>query len=393
MDHAVAVERVIAAERLVNLVLGVAQVDAVEVASGSRPPRRARSRPTRWSAGARRRCGRDGRRRRAAGTAGARERSPSSFGQSTVPTLAVQVSRYAPSTTGRAHAGTLLAALLAWLDARKRGARFLLRLEDLDPERSRPAWSLHLREDLAWLGLDFDAVEEQHGFAARHEAALDRLAALGVLYPCACSRSLLRAESDPALGRGGRYPNRCRGRSLPAGGWRASGEPLRARSRAAASLPRTKAASTSRRIPSPRWATRSCAGATAPSPTSSRWWWTTQRAASRAWCAATTSRRARRRRSRSSACSGCPPGLPPSPAAAREGGGKLAKRHGALGADALRGVYGAPALVGFLAFACGLRPDPAPATPAELLRDFDWSRVSRENRVVRWDGAALALGR
>jgi glutamyl/glutaminyl-tRNA synthetase len=103
----------------------------------------------------------------------------------------VQVSRFAPSTTGRAHPGTLLAALLAWLDARSRKARLLLRLEDLDPERSRPEWSLHIREDLAWLGLDFDAIEEQHDSGARHDAALDALAALGVLYPCvaaACAR-------------------------------------------------------------------------------------------------------------------------------------------------------------------------------------------------------------
>ena len=83
----------------------------------------------------------------------------------------MQVSRFAPSTTGRAHPGTLLAGLLAWLDARKCGARVLLRLEDLDPERCRPEWSVHMREDLAWLGLDFDVVEEQHGFAGRHAAA------------------------------------------------------------------------------------------------------------------------------------------------------------------------------------------------------------------------------
>src|SRR5512134_3018563 len=99
----------------------------------------------------------------------------------------MEVSRFAPSTTGRAHPGTLLAALLAWLDARSRGARLLLRLEDLDRERWRPEWSASLREDLAWLGLDFDATLDQHASGARHEAALDRLEALGVLYPCACS--------------------------------------------------------------------------------------------------------------------------------------------------------------------------------------------------------------
>ena len=74
-----------------------------------------------------------------------------------------------------------------------------------------------------------------------------------------------------------------------------------------------------------------------------------------------------------------------------ERGGKLAKLHGAVGADALRGAYRAPALAGFLAHAAGLTPDAAPRTPAELLRDFDWARVAPGDRVVRWTGAALEL--
>jgi glutamyl/glutaminyl-tRNA synthetase len=152
----------------------------------------------------------------------------------------VQVSRFAPSPTGRAHPGTLLAGLLAWLDARSCAARLLLRLENLDLERARPEFGRALREDLAWLGLDFDAVEEQRAFAQRHAAALDRLETLGVLYPCACSRSLQRAD---------------------------------------------------------------------------------------------------------------------------------------------------------FAHAAGLRPDAAPTTPAELLREFDWARVTREDRVVRWERRALSLGR
>src|SRR4029453_15891083 len=127
-----------------------------------------------------------------------------------VPASAVQLCRFAPSTTGRAHPGTLLAGLLAWLDARALGARLLLRLEDLDPEGCRPEWSVRLREDLAWLGLDFGGQEGHTDAGARHTAAPDRLAALGGVYPCACSRSLLRAESDPALGRAARYTNRCR---------------------------------------------------------------------------------------------------------------------------------------------------------------------------------------
>lgn len=306
----------------------------------------------------------------------------------------MQVSRFAPSTTGRAHPGTLLAGLLAWLDARALGARLLLRLEDLDPERCRPEWSAHMREDLAWLGLDFDAVEEQHGFAERHAAALDRLAALGVLYPCACTRSRIRAESDPALGRGGRYPNLCRGRTLPAGGWRACDEPLRVALPAGRIAPRDEGGRDLAQDPAAELGdpvVRRRDGALAyqlavvVDDAASG---VTRVVRGHDLAASTATQVALQR------LLGLPePVYRHHLLLLEERGGKLAKLHGAVGADALRGAYAAPALVGFLAFACGLRPALAPASPAELLRDFDWARVAREDRVLRWDGAALALGR
>src|SRR4029453_7002609 len=95
----------------------------------------------------------------------------------------LEVGRFAPSTTGPAHPGTLLAALLCLLDARAGGARLLLRLEDLDRGRSRPEWSARMRSDLAWLGLGFDAVREQHQDGDAHAEALDRLAGQGGPYP------------------------------------------------------------------------------------------------------------------------------------------------------------------------------------------------------------------
>ena len=137
------------------------------------------------------------------------------------------IGRFAPSTTGPAHPGTLLAALLCWLDARSRAGRVALRLEDLDPERSRPAWTAALQADLAWLGLEWDAVCEQHDAHAGHAAALDRLAEQGRLYPCACSRKVLREHAAPGKDGELRYPGTCRGRPLPSAGWRACDEPLR----------------------------------------------------------------------------------------------------------------------------------------------------------------------
>ena len=143
----------------------------------------------------------------------------------TVPTS--QTGRFAPSTTGPAHPGTLLAALLCWLDARSRGARVVLRLEDLDPERSSPERVDAMVEALAWLGLEWDETVRQSASRAAHEDALDRLAAEGLLYPCACSRATHKSHGLRAPDGSYRYPGTCRGRSLPPGGWRESGEPLR----------------------------------------------------------------------------------------------------------------------------------------------------------------------
>ncbi len=99
-----------------------------------------------------------------------------------------EVGRFAPSTTGPAHPGTLLAAMLCWLDARARGARVVLRLEDLDSERSRAEWVTAMGEDLAWMGLSWDAVVAQSERGEVHAQALDRLEQAGLLYPCVCSR-------------------------------------------------------------------------------------------------------------------------------------------------------------------------------------------------------------
>jgi glutamyl-Q tRNA(Asp) synthetase len=138
------------------------------------------------------------------------------------------VSRFAPSTTGFAHPGTLLSALLVWLDARALGGRALLRLEDVDHTRCKPEWAEQMRVAMMWMGLDWDHVAVQSARTDRHEAALDRLAAAGRLYPCSCTRSERRGGRRAPDG-GWAYENTCRARPLPPGGWRAVTEVLRAR--------------------------------------------------------------------------------------------------------------------------------------------------------------------
>lgn len=139
----------------------------------------------------------------------------------------MEVCRFAPSITGAAHPGTLLAALLCWLDARSRGARIVLRLEDLDTTRMKEGQREEMCEALAWLGLDWDEVQMQSQLRAQHEEALDALAAGGHLYPCECSRKSWRARGKASPDGGVAYDNRCRGRSLPVGGWRESKDCLR----------------------------------------------------------------------------------------------------------------------------------------------------------------------
>jgi len=137
--------------------------------------------------------------------------------------------RFAPTTSGPAHPGTLLAGLLAWLDVRSRGGHFTLRLEDVDPERCTPESADDMRAALRWFGLDWDAEELQSRARPHHEAALDRLAELGLLYPCRCSRSEIARSGVRAADGGWRYTEQCRERSLPAGGWRAADAALRFR--------------------------------------------------------------------------------------------------------------------------------------------------------------------
>ena len=106
--------------------------------------------------------------------------------------------RFAPSPSGRMHLGNVFSALLAWLSVRSRGGRMILRMEDLDPDRCRPEYMQTLRDDLDWLGLDWD--EEQTPQSRRMEAyhaEFETLTQLGLVYPCYCSRAELHAASAP----------------------------------------------------------------------------------------------------------------------------------------------------------------------------------------------------
>ena len=121
--------------------------------------------------------------------------------------------RFAPSPTGPLHLGNLRTALLAWLFARGAGAHFLVRIEDLDPVRSRREHEAGQLADLAALGLDWDGpVVRQSERRERHRAALEALRAAGRVYPCWCTRAEIREAASAAHGplAEGAYPGTCR---------------------------------------------------------------------------------------------------------------------------------------------------------------------------------------
>ena len=96
------------------------------------------------------------------------------------------------------HLGNVYAMLLAWLSARSRGGRVLMRVEDLDPRTKSGPWTDLLLEDLRWLGFDWDGdVVYQHDRLDLYQAAYERLRDLGLVYPCFCSRAELHAASAP----------------------------------------------------------------------------------------------------------------------------------------------------------------------------------------------------
>ena len=124
--------------------------------------------------------------------------------------------RFAPSPTGPLHAGSLVAALASWLDARAHGGAWLVRIEDVDTPRCVPGADRLILQQLAACGLSADEpVQWQSQRGERYQAALDRLIAQGDAYPCACSRKDIEAALA-ARGSGRErhhaavYPGTCR---------------------------------------------------------------------------------------------------------------------------------------------------------------------------------------
>lgn len=128
--------------------------------------------------------------------------------------------RFAPSPTGYIHLGNVWTALLAWLQVRQQKGTLILRIEDIDEQRSKPEYTQALLEDLAWLGLDWDEGPGKGGpygpyiqqeRYSLYEKALQELQAKHLLYPCYCSRARLQAIGAPHEGEHRLYDGHCYG--------------------------------------------------------------------------------------------------------------------------------------------------------------------------------------
>jgi glutamyl/glutaminyl-tRNA synthetase len=291
------------------------------------------------------------------------------------------VGRFAPSTTGEAHPGTLLSALLVWLDARSRGGRVLLRLEDLDKGRVKDEWASELERACAELGLEWDERVVQSGRAAAHEAALDELEARGNLYPCTCSRAQ-RAGGRRAPDGGWAYDNTCRDRALPDAGWRAVVDgAIRARlpddrvelvDDGGLDLSQTPAIDMGDPIVRRRDGAVAYQLAVVVDDADAG---ITDVVRGRDIAPSTATQVMLQRLLRY-----------PTPRYRHHllllepvSGGKLAKLHGSLPYTQLRARYSGAELCSMLAAAVGL--------PSASPRDFDWARVGRDDLVAFWDDA------
>ncbi|UOR16346.1 tRNA glutamyl-Q(34) synthetase GluQRS [Qipengyuania aquimaris] len=124
------------------------------------------------------------------------------------------VTRFAPSPNGSLHLGHAYSAIVAHDLAKERGGRFLLRIEDIDGDRSLPDKPDEFREDLAWLGLEWEEVPAQSTRLESYEEVARDLLHRGLLYPCTCTRKEINALK-PRMGPDGAiYPGTCKGRSL-----------------------------------------------------------------------------------------------------------------------------------------------------------------------------------
>lgn len=294
------------------------------------------------------------------------------------------VGRFAPSPSGRMHLGNVFSALLAWLSVRSVNGKMVLRIEDLDPDRSKRIYSDAIRRDLQWLGLDWDWESPcQSERTPVYCSAFEQLEAKELVYPCYCTRAQLHAASAPHAGDGRTiYSGACRNLSSE-----------------------ERAAMTRK----PAWRLK-CENEVISFHDGLRGQYRENLVEE---CGDFIIRRSdgvyayqlavvvddgdmgiTQVVRGSDLLSSTPrqlylyrllglnaPAFYHVPLLVAPDGRRLSKRDGDLDLQALRAHYSSQELIGLLACAAGLLEKPAPITPQELAQHFDWNRVTREETV------------
>lgn len=308
--------------------------------------------------------------------------------------------RFAPSPTGRMHLGNVFAALLSWLSAKSRGGTWLLRIEDLDPQRSRREHALRIEDDLHWLGLDWDegglegrgpdGPYSQSMRSAFYEDALRALRAGALTYPCTCRRADIMATQAP---------HQSDGRIIYAGTCRpASAPPFPADSLSAPHATRIYVPDTAISFVDGVFGPQTCrladhCGDFVLRRADGAWAYQLAVVVDDALMGVTEVVR------------GCdlmlsaaqqiylfgllghePPRYAHVPLLCAPDGRRLSKRDASLGMDELRRSFSPQQIVGRLAHLAGLRPDASPCAPRDLLDGFDFALLPRtESITVRQD--------
>ena len=282
------------------------------------------------------------------------------------------VGRYAPSPSGYLHFGNASTALVAWLRARSENGRFYLRVEDTDPQRSKPEYAAAAQEDLTWLGLDWDGpVEFQSKRTEGYQAALERLNQKGMVFACRCTRKDLQAAVDDAVraphgaeDAGPHYPGTCAHLGLPLNGpytvrAQPDGFPVRRADGAWAYTLAVVVDDAAQGI------TEVVRGSDLESATPQQ-------------------------EQLFAALDCTPPKYLHAPLWMGPDGQRLSKRHGAVSLRDWRASgRSAEELVGRLAWGLGLLEGPIPVRPLDLLKDFAWDRL-RKTPVPASDYLPLA---
>ncbi|MDE5905369.1 tRNA glutamyl-Q(34) synthetase GluQRS [Duncaniella sp.] len=313
--------------------------------------------------------------------------------------------RFAPSPTGRMHLGNVFTALLSWLSVRKAGGRWILRIEDLDPQRSREEYARQIEDDLLWLGLEWDEGGlDDRGDAAPYrqslrgeiyETYLRRLESTGYTYPCVCTRADIMATQAPHQSDGRViYGGRCRPAKLPCV---LPAENLTVRHAVRLYVPEDEICFSDRVYGQQRVSLATECGDFVLRRADGAWAYQLAVVVDDALMGVTEVVRgndlllsAAQQIYLYRLLGLQPPSYAHLPLLCNQAGQRLSKRDSSLSMDRLREAYSPERLVGYLAWLAGLQPEPHACRPDDLIEAFDWNCI-RAGSTINVNVRAVSL--